>query len=89
MFPERDQFWPQGHNLNKLGSGPLGYATYNILRLKSLWSLTRRFYHVFPISICKTCDPGAGPFLWPQGHNLNKLGKAFTKDPLGDTTYQI
>ena len=25
-------FWPQGHNLNKLGSGPLGGATYQISR---------------------------------------------------------
>ena len=23
-------FWPQGHNLNKLGGGPLGDATYQI-----------------------------------------------------------
>ena len=27
---------------------------------------------------------GAGPF-WPQGDNLNKLGRS----PLGDATYQI
>ena len=26
-------FWPQGHNLNKLGRGPLGDATYQISRL--------------------------------------------------------
>ena len=26
-------FWPQVHNLNKLGRGPLGDATYQILRL--------------------------------------------------------
>ena len=30
---------------------------------------------IFPnISLFKTCDPGAGPFL-PQGHNLNKIGR--------------
>ena len=43
------------------------------------------FFHVAPyISLCKTCDPGLGPF-WPQGYNLNKLGRG----PLGDATYQI
>ena len=26
-------FWPQGYNLNKLGSGPLGDATYQLSRL--------------------------------------------------------
>ena len=26
-------FWPQGHNLNKLGSGLLGHATNQISRL--------------------------------------------------------
>ena len=38
------------------------------------------------ISVCKTCDPGARPFF-PQGHNLNKLGKGLP----GDATcaYQI
>ena len=28
----RDYFWPQGHNLNKLGSGSLGDDTYHISR---------------------------------------------------------
>ena len=41
------------------------------------------------ICLCKTCDPGGGgggggPF-WPQGYNLNKLGKG----SLGDISYQI
>ena len=26
-------FWPQGHNLNKLGRGLLGHATYQISKL--------------------------------------------------------
>ena len=33
VTPGRDHFWPKGHNLNKLGRGPLGYATYYISRL--------------------------------------------------------
>ena len=32
----------------------------------------------------KNANPGMGPF-WPQGHNLNKLGRC----PLDDATYQI
>ena len=30
--PLESQLWPQGHYLNKLGSGPLGDATYQISR---------------------------------------------------------
>ena len=75
----------QGHNLNKLGNGPLGDATCKISRLKSLWFQTRRFYHVFFVyANVKHVIPGLAHF-WPQGHNLNKLGKG----PLGDATYQI
>ena len=31
--PGRGQFWPQGHHMNKLGTGPLGDATYQISKL--------------------------------------------------------
>ena len=30
VTPREAQFWPQGHYLNKLGSGPLGDSTYQI-----------------------------------------------------------
>ena len=33
VTPERDHFWHQGHNLNKLGRGPLGDSTLQISRL--------------------------------------------------------
>ena len=36
-------FWPQGHNLNKFGWGPLGDATYQISKLYALWFQRRRF----------------------------------------------
>ena len=49
----------------------------------------KKIFHVFPImiiiSLCKTCDPLGGAIVWPNGHNLNKLGRG----PLGDATYQI
>ena len=33
VTPGWAHFWPQGHNLNKLGRGPLGDATYQISRI--------------------------------------------------------
>ena len=40
------------------------------------------FFHVYPyISLCKTCEHGAGHF-WPKGHNLKTLGRG----PHGDAT---
>jgi len=36
VTPGRDQFWPQGHNLNNFGRGPLGDALYQIWKL---WAL--------------------------------------------------
>ena len=33
MTPGGGPFWPHGHNLNKLGRGPLGDAIYQISRL--------------------------------------------------------
>ena len=44
-----------------------------------------RFMFLPYMSLCKTCDPGEGPFL-PQGHNLKKkLGRG----SFGDAKYQI
>ena len=42
------------------------------------------FHVLHNISLCKTCDPGLGPFL-AQGHNLNNFGRGL----LVDATYQI
>ena len=44
-----------------------------------------KIFSCFPyIGLCKTCDPWEGHF-WPQGNNLNKLGRG----SLDDTSYQI
>ena len=50
------------------------------------------FFRFTYISLYKTYDPGAGPFLtpgrahfWPQGHHLNKVGKGL----LDDASYQV
>ena len=47
--PGAGPFWPEGYNLNKLGRGPLGDATYQILKLWALWFQTRRYFMFFPI----------------------------------------
>ena len=47
-------FWPQGHNLNKLGRGLLGIL------------VSEKIFHVLPLSaFVKHVTPGAGPFLVP------------------------
>ena len=60
-------FLPQGHYLNKLGTGPLGDTKYQISRFAY-------------ISLCTIFDPcGRGLFL-PQGYNLNNLGRGLLGD---------
>ena len=48
VTPRRGHFWPQGHNLNKLGRGLLVDATYQISSLYAVLFQTRRFFHIFP-----------------------------------------
>ena len=58
-YPGQGQgyFGPLEHNLNKLCSGPLDDASYQITRLALLFQ-TRRFF-MFPyISLCNTRDRG-------------------------------
>ena len=78
----RGQFWPRGHDLNKLGKGPLGNTTCQISKLWAFWFILRRFLKIF---LCKIKWPlGRGQF-WIRGHDLNKLGRG----PLDDASYQI
>ena len=78
-------FLPQGHNLNTHLKGPLS----NVTKYRRPWPCTFRqedFVSVFlNIRVCKTCRPRGGAFLWPQGYNLNNLGRG----PLGEAMYQI
>ena len=43
LTPRRDLFWHQGYNLNNLGRGLLGDATYQISMFLAFWFQTRRF----------------------------------------------
>ena len=65
--PGSAHFWPLMYNLNKLGRGPLGDATYQTSRLYALWFQTRRFHCVFPICLCKTCDLRGSPIFGLRG----------------------
>ena len=83
--PGWGQFWPQGHQMNKLGRGPLGDATYKISKLCT-FQFQRRWFLKFSffVPIFQTCDPrGMGQF-WPKGHHMKNLGRG----PLGEATYQ-
>ena len=48
ICPGRGQFDPRGHDLSKLGRGPLGNATCKISKLQVFWFILRRFFKVFP-----------------------------------------
>ena len=48
---------PQGHNLNKLGRGPLGDATYQYQGSRPYGFTQEEFFMFSFISLCKTCDP--------------------------------
>ena len=56
-----------------------------IIKTLGLMVSDKQFFFMF--SVCnpmKHVPPGVGP-LWPQWHNLNKLGTYL----LGDATYQL
>ena len=79
--PWTDLCLAQGHNLNKLGKGSLGDATYQIL-CSSPYGFRQEFCSCFLcISLCKTCNPPVGP----KWYNWHKLGSCL----LGDATYPI
>ena len=86
MTPGLAHFWPQGHNLNKVGKGLLDDASYQIFRLSRPCGFRQEDFFMFPnISLCKTRDPPGQAHFGPQGYNVNNFGKG----PLDDLTYQI
>ena len=71
--------------MNKLGRGWLGEVSYqNQGSTLCLVVLDKKVFHVSPyIRLCKTCDPGAEPFLATGVYFEKKIGRG----PQGDTTY--
>ena len=69
-----------GDNLNKLGRGPLGDATYQYQGSRP-YGFRQDFFMLSlykpMLCLCLTCDP--------TGHNLNKLGRGLL-GLLGDAT---
>ena len=49
---ECGHFWPGGHNLNKLGKGPLGYASYQI------FTVSEKSKHFVPGELMKAITEG-------------------------------
>ena len=81
-------FFSLGYNLNNLGRGPPDNATctYDISKAWAFYFQTRRVLKFFPTCISvKQVNNGAGPFLTPEGYNLNNLGKSL----LDEATYQM
>ena len=64
--PGWGNFWPQGHNLNKLDRGRLDDASYQI---SSLVVSDKMFFSRFLyVSLCKTCDLMGGAILGPWSY---------------------
>ena len=58
----------------------------HFIKALSLMVSDKKIFPCFPyISLCKICDTLERGHYWPQGYNLNKLGRGL----LGDATYQI
>ena len=68
MTPGPGPFLAPARNLNKLGSGLPGDATYQISRLRHMASDKKLFFHVFHyISLCKTSNPRGGAIIDHRG----------------------
>ena len=53
----------------KLGRGLLGYVTYPNTKALGLVVSDKKIFSCFHYrSLCKTCDPGMGPFLTPGAY---------------------
>ena len=58
----RGQFWPKGHHLNKLGSGPLGDGTYHISKLYAFQFQRRRILKFLFLPMFRILNPRA--IIW-------------------------
>ena len=60
-----ESFLAPGVKFEQLGRSLLDDTTYQISRLYALWFQTKQNSFALYISLCKICDPRAGPFLAP------------------------
>ena len=59
-------FWPQGHNLNKLGRAPQGDATFKHQDSRPCGFRQEDFFMFSNLAYVNHVTPGAGPFLAPR-----------------------
>ena len=72
--PGRGQFWPQGHNLNNFGRGPLDDAIYQI------WKLIVSDKKIFENCILKTYFLTPWPTYATNQNHLNNFGRGLPRD---------
>ena len=78
VTPRRGQFWPQGHNLNNFGRGPLDDAIY-IPNMKAL-NLVVSDKKIFENCISKTYFLTPWPTYATNWNNLNNFGRGPPRD---------
>jgi len=71
------QFWPQGHNLNNFGRGPLDDAIYQILKPLGLVVSDKK---IFENCILKTYFLTPWPTYATNQNNLNNFGRGPQSD---------
>ena len=78
MTPGRGHFWPQGIILTNLVE-VYKVMLHNKYQGSRSYGFRQKDFFFFAIAYVKHVTPWSGRF-WPQGDNLNKLGRG----PLGD-----
>ena len=69
MTPRRDHFWPQGHNLNKLGRSPIGDATCTLYH----GSVEQQISHFVNFTLCEEMIPISDFFAKFETVNFDKF----------------
>ena len=84
--PGWGQFWQPGYHMNRIDIGPNIIVQGQMIKALLLLVSEKKNFKVFLLCsyVSNLWPPGRGP-IWPQGHDMNNLGKG----PLGDATYKI
>ena len=80
--PGLDEFWPQGHFMNKIGKGPQGDA-HTKYQISTPSSCTEeKIWRWASLFLCSNLWPPDRGQFWPQGHHMNKLGRGHQGDAI-------
>ena len=77
VTPGRGQFWPQGHNLNNFGRGPLDDT---ISQIWKLWAIVVSDKKIFEIFILKTYLLTPWPTYATNWNGLNNFDRGPPRD---------